>query len=279
MAAEVDIRRIETDELKSLIETQNEIFSDYLIPIRSSPEFFLEFLRSVGGSMSNILVATDGGKIVGYVNPVIDGGEAWIGGVGVVPTHRGRGIAKKLMVAAEDACRDKGVDEVSLEVIVGNDRAYKLYKSLGYSETIVYLTAEGRPIKFEGFQLSPKKASIADVLSLHERSYAHTCWQRRKLPAIVQSARASESYKVDGGFVVVRRIETNGFIPFLGVVPEKRRTGIGTSLAKFALSRLYDLGVFKVTVYNVNEDVQTMRMLDKFDFAVTLKQIEMKKTL
>jgi len=279
MAADVDIRRIETDELQSLIEAQNEIFSDYLIPIRSSPEFFLEFLRSVGGSMSNILVATDGGKMVGYVNPVIYGGEAWIGGVGVVPTHRGRGIAKKLMVAAEDACRDKGVDEVSLEVIVGNDRAYRLYKSLGYSETIVYLTAEGRPIKFEGFQLSPKKASTADVLSLHERSYAHTCWQRRKLPAIVQSARASESYKVDGGFVVVRRIETNGFIPFLGVVPEKRRTGIGTSLAKFALSRLYDLGVFKVTVYNVNEDVQTMRMLDKFDFAVTLKQIEMKKTL
>jgi len=277
--AEVDIRRVGSDELEPLVEAQNEIFSDYLIPMRSSPEFFLEFLRSVGGSMSNILVATDGGKIVGYVNPVIDGREAWVGGVGVVPTHRGKGIAKKLMTAAEDVCRDKGVDEISLEVIVGNDRAYKLYKRLGFSETMVYVTAEGRPIKFEGFQLSPTKASLSDILSLHEKAYTHTCWQRRKLPAIVQSARAAEFYKVDGGFVMVRRVETSGFIPFLGVVPEKRRTGIGTSLAKFALSRLYDLGAFKVTVYNVNEDVQTLRMLDKFDFAVTLKQLEMKKRL
>ena len=279
MAGEVEVRKIATEELEPLIEAQNEIFSDYMIPMRSSPEFFLDFLRSVGGSMSNILVATDGGRMVGYVNPVVDGREAWIGGVGVVPSHRRKGIAKKLMAAAEDACRDKGVDEMSLEVIVGNDRAYRLYRGLGYSETAVYLTAEGRPVKFEGFQLSPTKASMADVLSLHERSYAQTCWQRRKLAAIVQSARAAESYKVDGGFVLVRRVETSGFIPFLGVLPESRRTGIGTSLAKFALSRLYDLGAFKVTVYNVNEDIQTLRMLDKFDFAVTLKQLEMKKTL
>ena len=86
-------------------------------------------------------------------------------------------------------------------------------------------------------------------------------------------------YKVDGGFVMVRTIETSGFVPFLGVVPEMRRKGVGTSLAKFALSRLHDLGAFKTALYNVNEDAATLRMLDMFDFKVTLKQTEMRKTL
>jgi ribosomal protein S18 acetylase RimI-like enzyme len=79
--------------------------------------------------------------------------------------------------------------------------------------------------------------------------------------------------------VILRRIETSGFIPFLGVLPDQRRQGIGTSLAKFALNRLYELGAYKVALYNVNEDQQTLRMLDKFDFAVTLKQVEMVKRL
>jgi GNAT superfamily N-acetyltransferase len=63
------------------------------------------------------------------------------------------------------------------------------------------------------------------------------------------------------------------------VVPEKRGTGIGTALAKFALSRLWDQGAFKVALYNVNEDLPTSRLLDKFDMKVTLKQNEMRKHL
>jgi hypothetical protein len=78
---------------------------------------------------------------------------------------------------------------------------------------------------------------------------------------------------------LVRSVETSGFIPFLGVVIEKRHRGIGTSLMKFALTRLWNLGAFKVAVYNVNDDVPTMQLLDMFDFKVTLKQIEMKKKL
>lgn len=277
--ADLRVRHFREEELEDLIEVQNEIFSDYLIPIRSSKEFFLDFQRSVGGKLGNILVAESAGKMIGYVNPVLDGDEAWIGGVGVVPKMRRRGVATKLMLAAEEYAKGKGARKVSLEVIEGNSRAEKMYGQLGYARTRKFITAEGRPMSFAGFGDQPKKASLAEVLSLHERSYSGTCWQRRKLSAIVQPARTAECYKVDGGFVLVRNIETTGFIPFLGVVLEKRRMGIGTSLAKFAMNRLFELGAFKVTVYNVNEDEPTMRLLDKFDFKVTLKQSEMVKEL
>jgi ribosomal protein S18 acetylase RimI-like enzyme len=267
------------ERLDELIGAQNEIFSDYIIPMKSTKQFFIEFQTSVGGDMRNLIVALAEDKIIGYVNPVIDGREGWIGGVGVVPSSRGKGVGKKLMVAAEDFCRDKGVSEVFLEVIEGNLRAQRLYEKLGYTATRKYLTAEGRPARFEGFGTMPTKANMSEILALHERSYKDTCWQRRKIDSVVQSARGAECYKADGGFVLARVVETSGYIPFLGVAPEKRGMGIGTALAKFALTRLWEQGAFKVALYNVNEDLPTLRLLDKFDFKVTLKQNEMRKSL
>jgi ribosomal protein S18 acetylase RimI-like enzyme len=279
MLGEARIRRIGDDQLDELIAAQNEIFSDYIIPMRISREFFLDFVRSTGGKVSNVHVATDGGKIVGYVNPVIDRGECWIGGVGVAPTHRRKGIAQRLMTKAEEFASEQGVHMMSLEVIEGNEKAHGLYRKLGYSDSRTYITAEGRPAQFGGYGVNPQKASMSEVLALHERSYADTCWQRRKIFSIVQSARGAECYKVDGGFVLVRKIDANGFIPYLGVVPEMRGKGIGTSLAKFALNRLYELGAFKVVLYNVNQDEQTIRLLDHFDFGITMKQLEMRKSI
>ncbi len=275
----IRIDRASTAQLDELVKVHEEAFSDYIIPIKSSRESFLEFLRSVGGDMANVLVALDGTKIVGYVNPVIDGREAWIGGIGVIPAYRSTGIGTRLIRSAQELCVAGGVHSLYLEVIEGNFRAQRLYERLGFATTRKFLTAEGRPVRFEGFGPPPKPASLAEVLYLHERSYKDTCWQRRKRASVVQSARGADMFKVESGFVMTRAIDTSGFIPFLGVLPEARRMGIGTSLAKFALSRLWDAGAYKVALYNVNEDPQTVRLLDKFDFRVTMKQIEMRRTL
>jgi len=273
------IRHLERGELDALVDAQNEIFQDYIIPLRSSRQFFLDFQRSVGGGLKDILVAVRDGSIVGYVNPVIDRKEAWIGGVGVIPPLRNRGIGAKLMLAAEDLCVTRGVRELYLEVIEGNTRAEKLYERLGFERTRKFLTAEGRPAKFEGFGILPEKAELTDLIPLHDKSYGRACWQKRKVDALIQSAQGAECYTVDGGFVLVRTVDTSGFIPFLGVVPEKRGRGIGTSLAKFALTRLWHQGAFKAAAYNINDDLPTLRMLDKFDFKVTMRQTEMKKDI
>jgi ribosomal protein S18 acetylase RimI-like enzyme len=276
---DMHIERLDPDRLDELIDVQNEIFSDYIIPMKSSRQFFLDFLSSVGGDLRNVMVASLAGKIIGYVNPVVDGREGWIGGVGVIPSLRNRGTGGKLMIAAEDFCKSKGVTELYLEVIEGNSRAQRLYERLGYAVTRKFLTAEGKPARFEGFGAMPLKANMSEIIALHEKSYGDTCWQRKKIEALVQSARGAECFKVDGGFVLTRTVDTSGFIPFLGVVPDRRGKGVGTALAKFALSRLWDKGAFKVALYNVNEDLPTQRMLDKFDFRVTMKQIEMMKSL
>lgn len=278
-ASGIAVQHLAHGQLDALIDAQNEIFQDYIIPMRSSRQFFIDFLKSVGGDLKNVLVALEGERIVGYANPVVDQHEAWVGGIGVLPGYRGKGIGTRLMLATEELSRSKGAREISLEVIEGNSKAERLYERLGYQRTRKYITAECKPTRFEGFGEMPENAALADIVDLHGRSYGDTCWQKRKQEAVITSARSAECYRVDGGFVMVRAVETSGFVPFLGVVPEKRSRGTGTSLMKFALTRLWSLGSFKVAVYNVNDDVPTMRLLDMFDFKVTLKQNEMKKRL
>jgi ribosomal protein S18 acetylase RimI-like enzyme len=276
---ETELRHIRKGELDALVNAQNEIFSDYIAPMRSSKAFFVDFMQSVGSRMENLIIATDGGRIVGYVNPVVDGQEAWIGGVGVVPGHRGRGLGRRLMLAAEEFSQSKGAGTSILEVIQGNQAAQNLYRSLGYQEMRTYVCADGKPMQFVGFGDQPRKASLEELVAMHEKAYADTCWQRRKVYGLATSARGAECYAVQSGFVLVKKVEATGYIPYLGVLPERRRDGVGTSLAKFALNRLYELGAFKVAMYNLNEEPSVLRMLDKFDFAVTMKQVEMRKSL
>lgn len=73
-------------------------------------------------------------NIVGYAGVFAAGGvEADILTVGVVPEHRGKGIAKELMALITDWAKDQGSTAMMLEVKTDNLEAIGLYESLGYS--------------------------------------------------------------------------------------------------------------------------------------------------
>ena len=73
-------------------------------------------------------------NIVGYAGVFAPGGaEADILTVGVVPLHRGKGIAKALMALITDWADEQGSTAMMLEVKTDNSEAIGLYESLGYS--------------------------------------------------------------------------------------------------------------------------------------------------
>ena len=69
---------------------------------------------------------------VGLGNLGLRGEDAWIGGVGVVPSARRQGVGGELMRALHDEARERGVRNVWLEVIDRNESAFDLYVKLGY---------------------------------------------------------------------------------------------------------------------------------------------------
>ena len=82
-----------------------------------------------------VVALDDSQNIIGYAGVFAPGAaEADILTVGVVPEHRGKGIAKALMALITEWANAQGSTAMMLEVKVDNSEAIGLYESLGYSK-------------------------------------------------------------------------------------------------------------------------------------------------
>jgi ribosomal protein S18 acetylase RimI-like enzyme len=53
--------------------------------------------------------------------------------VAVLATHRGQGIAERMLALAEDIARERGACKLTLEVLSGNAGAVRLYQRVGFA--------------------------------------------------------------------------------------------------------------------------------------------------
>jgi ribosomal-protein-alanine N-acetyltransferase len=82
-----------------------------------------------------VVALDDAQSIIGYAGVFAPGGaEADVLTVGVIPNHRGKGIARQLMALITDWAKQQGSIAMMLEVKVDNLEAIGLYESLGYSK-------------------------------------------------------------------------------------------------------------------------------------------------
>lgn len=101
-----------------------------------SPWSASQYKEEFSSPTRHFVVAVDEAQnIVGYAGVFAPGAaEADILTVGVVPEHRGKGIAKALMGLITDWAKVQGSTAMMLEVKVDNAEAIGLYESLGYSK-------------------------------------------------------------------------------------------------------------------------------------------------
>ena len=82
-----------------------------------------------------VVALDDAQSVIGYAGVFAPGGaEADVLTVGVIPSHRGKGIARQLMALITDWAKQQGSIAMMLEVKVDNLEAIGLYESLGYSK-------------------------------------------------------------------------------------------------------------------------------------------------
>ena len=93
-----------------------------------------QYKEELSSPTRHFVVALDeASSIIGYAGVFAPGAaEADILTVGVIPEHRGKGIAKALMALITDWAIGQGSTAMMLEVKTGNDDAIGLYESLGY---------------------------------------------------------------------------------------------------------------------------------------------------
>jgi ribosomal-protein-alanine N-acetyltransferase len=101
-----------------------------------SPWSASQYKEEFSSPTRHFVVAVDEAQnIIGYAGVFAPGGaEADVLTVGVIPSQRGKGIARQLMVLITDWAKQQGSIAMMLEVKVDNLEAIGLYESLGYSK-------------------------------------------------------------------------------------------------------------------------------------------------
>jgi predicted GNAT family acetyltransferase len=81
-------------------------------------------------------IAEEEGQPAGLINYMRqrNAPEWYIGNVTVLPAYRRRGIARRLVQATLEELRNRKARTAFLEVVVGNDPAFNLYKEMGFEE-------------------------------------------------------------------------------------------------------------------------------------------------
>ncbi len=133
------IEPIREDHVEGFREALDTVAREkkYLIFTEAPPvERMLSFVRDNIAAGHPHMVAVDGGSVVGWcdIRAKERAVQSHVGvlGMGLIPGYRDRGIGRRLITAALDAAREKGLHRVELNAHGDNLRAIALYEKVGF---------------------------------------------------------------------------------------------------------------------------------------------------
>ncbi len=116
-----------------------------------------DLARALDGPSSTVLGAVADEQLLGTVMVGHDGHRGWVYYLAVQPDHRGNGLGRELMSAAESWLREQGVPKLQLMVRADNSAVIEFYKRLGYVDQQVAVL--GRFFDKELQELRDQKSS------------------------------------------------------------------------------------------------------------------------
>ena len=151
MSGDLTLRRACAADAPAILECLRVAFEPYRN--RYSPEAFLdtvltpETIQQRLGEMFVFVAVDSAGGVVGTIAcVVIDGNEGHLRGMAVLPEWQGRGIAEKLLQAAEEELAARGCVRITLDTTEPLLRAVRFYEKHGYRRS-------GRTTDFFGMPL------------------------------------------------------------------------------------------------------------------------------
>jgi ribosomal protein S18 acetylase RimI-like enzyme len=91
-----------------------------------------DFAQAEQSDASSVLLAREEGRLVGSVMVGFDGHRGWVYYLAVAPEHRGQGLGRALMEAAEAWLAARDAPKLQLMIRGDNDAAQGFYAAIGY---------------------------------------------------------------------------------------------------------------------------------------------------
>jgi ribosomal protein S18 acetylase RimI-like enzyme len=169
-------------------------FEGYRVKIAVDAAWLARRVRHEQHDLFNSLVVLEGAEAVGMAVLGVRGKRGWVGGFGVVPRWRGRGLGRRLMSELVARARAAGLRRLSLEVLEGNTAAVRLYERFGMRVTRDLLVLE-RPAEWASdaktrSAAAPQEAPAAELLEHFTRLHPEPpVWQREPASLLAADLR------------------------------------------------------------------------------------------
>ena len=92
-------------------------------------------LRSIHARETNVLVATEDSRIIGFAIMEYGDSRAHLLLLGIRTSHQRQGIGKRMLAWLEETALAAGISEIELELRQSNHSARRFYQRLGFIET------------------------------------------------------------------------------------------------------------------------------------------------
>jgi ribosomal protein S18 acetylase RimI-like enzyme len=184
-----------------LAEIFNAGYEGYFTPFRLDEAAFRFMVETWDDDLDASHVAVVDGEPAGICKLAIRSERGWIGGIGVAPAFRGRGVGEALMLGVLDEARTRGLREVWLEVLVQNEPAIRLYEKLGFEHVRELQVWSLEPL------VAVSNYLPASAPRVHERIRAERTWREpwQRADESVANYENVEALESDGGAVLFRR--------------------------------------------------------------------------
>ncbi|PWW12789.1 GNAT family N-acetyltransferase [Mangrovibacter plantisponsor] len=255
-----------------LSEIMNACFERYVIPIKTTPEYFISRFISEGISFNDSCVWKDGENIVAITIICLRSNKARLAAFALAPEYRGKGLAKKLLNYSFQKLKEKNIQEIHLEVIQENHVGVELYNSLGFNIT--------RDLVGFKSQSNNKKSEVEFISGSYDELVKDIC---RQSPLEVQWLISPLSFHtipckilnyVNKGWAVLDTLSGTEQLRYIFITPEYRRQGFATNFLR-DISVAYP-GI--TTPVAIPGELQRMYLQAGF-FELPIKQYEMVLTL
>lgn len=261
----------------------NLAYSDYYVPISmTQPAFHALFERDDIAPESSVVAVQDG-QIVGTGLLGIRDRTGWIGGMGVIPAQRRKGIGRQMMRYLIEQARTRGLETIDLEVIEANRGAWHLYQSLGFTRRRYLLVLERVPDEVPTIlpEYPLSEQNPFEILAHYDEYHpVPNCWQRAR-PSLEGMASTLRGWALwDDNCAHSRALgyadaSTLRLID-LAATPETDAPRAAACLLA-ALHRTFPYA--HASSYNVADNDPVLPAFEALGYMVSFRQIEMRLTL
>lgn len=283
----VEYNHLSKDGFSDVYQCFLEAFADYHVDMSymNQERMFNRMLKN-GVDFGASVGAFDNGKMVGFTLIGVDdwGGHkaAFDAGTGIIPSHRGKGIAGGMFSYSLPDLKAKGIQKFVLEVLRVNKAGIKAYQKTGFNITRELDCFELHADQFKPPQKTPPGITIRQMdTSILKQFKGRGEWQLSWENSFSSIARIPDKVNLYCAFEGETPVGLTVYYPSLTwlmaivVDPAYRRRGIGGQLVAHCMADLPE-GTKSIKAHNIEStDTGTHILFQRLGFEEITGQYEM----